>query len=248
MAKNNTASRMLGALTTALALSDDSPVTDVWAYVFGLEVDPTLSKFASAHRVARTLSLMQEELVLLRDQLKRAQILEGLWSDPLAQIEGAISVHQLSAPWTVGKAYLRPETLLALRFISEMLPNDEDDIDSNELLKLLDDVKSLQALIAHTTLPDSLRQLIARHLEDILRAIDRYKVIGAKAFKPPLDSSMADVYRAKDQIRENAQTPEISSFRAILETLDRFASAVGNYEKVVGIANRVGGYLADLMK
>lgn len=236
---------MHSMLIRAAARTEDVMTIDVWSSVFGLEEE---SKFSISHRVASRLNLLYEELQLLVEQLRRSGAPERLWVGHLNSVLGAISVHQLSSPWGSGKSFLKPETLVALEFCSQLLPNDEDDIDEEELLQLSGEVNSLLKLLEASTLPESLRHVIVRNLNDIRLAIEHYRLIGAKAFKPPLDSSMADVYRAKDQIRENAQTPEISSFRAILETLDRLASAVGNYEKVVGIANRVGGYLADLMK
>lgn len=207
MPKNiNAASRLHAILCQTTGMASNATVLAVWTNVFQVQEQNESRK---ALIISDRLWWLHKELESLRSQMQETTISEGLYTAALNNIEQAISTLLLSTTWNNGLQYLKPETLVALEFCSELLPDEESLIDPQIIEEIRSMVQELEGMIASSNLPESLIAMIRHHIELIHRALDQYPIIGAKAFRESARTALGELIEVKETIKESSQTEQV---------------------------------------
>ena len=131
MADNlNSARRVHTILQTAVALEGKLKAIGAWVKVFEISEKNTHQK---NFEVTKYLQQLNEEVSNIEIQMLKTDFSESLYQPYINKIRSAISPHSLESPWNSFKSYLSPDTLLSIRFCTEILPNEEDEINQEEL-------------------------------------------------------------------------------------------------------------------
>jgi hypothetical protein len=242
MAKNvNAASRLHVILTQAAGMSSNATSLAIWENVFQIQEIPTDARKALI--IPERLRWLHLQLDILRSQMREANFSENLYSVALNNIELAISTLLLSTTWNNGLQYLKPETLIALEFCSEILPDEESIIDATSLEEIRSLVQELEDSLQTTTLPPSLISIILHHIELIKRALDQYPIIGAKALREVSRTAIGELIESKDIIKDNNSTSEVNQLGKIWSKLNNMADIAIKADKLTQIGTKAWAFL-----
>lgn len=126
----NSATRLQNLLRQAEHFQDNIQVLEAWAKILGVnESNPN----KRATQVSERLGWLHRELGVVSVWMQSTNFSESLYSGALTNIECSLSPMLLGASWSQVKQHLRQETLVALAFCTEILPDEETEISSEAL-------------------------------------------------------------------------------------------------------------------
>lgn len=233
--KINSASRLNTLLTSVTAHPENTQTLEVWAKLFHVE---GLTPNKKAAVVSERLNVMHHELELVREQMQEAGFSEDLYLPSVSRLENALSNILLPASWNNVRQYLTPETFLALSYCGEILPDEETQIDSEELSEIRTQVEVLLASLADSKLPRRLHKLIERHTKLILNALEEYPISGAKVLREVTRTALGEIIEIKEIITENRESPEISKLGKIWKKLNQVVDSAEKAEKIIQLTQK----------
>jgi len=243
MPKNiNSASRLFSLLELTLGEGGNAPILDVWARLF-------VVKEPNAHRkaalVAERLGWVHRELGLVAEQMRESGYSDNLYVNAFSNIESAVSTLILPNQWSHAMQFLKPETLLALNFCSEILPDEESQISADELNQIRELVDELHLSLSTSEIPPRLILLIQHHVELIQRALAEYPVIGAKALREAARTGLGELIEIKETVKGNHDSPEISKLGATWRKVNEAADIALKSEKLAQIGQKAWATLGN---
>ncbi len=246
MSKNiNSASRLHAVLSQAAGMSTNASSLAVWEQIFQIQEEP--SEARKAVLISERLRWLHQQLEIVRTQMKQANISENLYTAAFNNIEQAISTLILPTQWNNGVQYLKPETLLALEFCSEILPDEELLIDPETLEEIRSMVQELEKSLAVTDLPESLITLILHHIELINRALNQYPITGAKALREAARTAIGELIEAKDEVKANNNSEEVAQLGRVWGKINNTADVVIKADKLAQLGSKAWAYLENLL-
>lgn len=245
MPKNiNSASRLVTLINSIPGHPDNTQTLEVWAKLFNISEQNPNKKAAV---VSQRLSAMYRELELIREQMRNANYSESLYAGPISKVENALSTMLLPTTWNQVRQYLTSETLVALSFCSEILPDEETQIDSEEMSEIRAQVDDLRASLENSQLPVRLRALIEHHIELILTALAEYPITGAKALREAARTALGEIVEVKDAVAERREAPEISKLGGLWKKVNQAADAALKAEKLAQLGQKAWAMLENLL-
>lgn len=239
----NSASRIYSLLERLLNEPDASQVLEVWAALFGVN---ELNITRKAALVSERLLWMQRELDLVAAHMRESGYSEKLYAKAITNIELSMSTMMLSASGNEVKRYLPPDTLLALAYCSEILPDEESQILAEELDQIQGLIDELRLLISESELPPRLIALIWHHIELIQRALAEYPIMGAKALREAARTGLGELIEIEETARTSRDTPEINKLGAVWKKVNQAADTALKVEKLAKLAEKAWSTLGNI--
>lgn len=202
----NPAKRLLRLVEQVTQKPDNLSTAQVWAEVLGLDGQKAND---DPHEVQSKLKLIRDELDLIDELMAETPFSPGLYSPYLDRIRRTVSVLNIAAGWSNYKQNLHADTLLALRYCSEILPS-EPHISVEELQLVLDKVNELRSEIEALTLSRGVRDFLLRQLDIIENGIHDYPIKGGRAVKDAFKEGFADLASNADSLDKEADKEEAS--------------------------------------
>jgi len=245
MPKNlNSATRLLRILEPASTKSDNTPVLEVWAKLLGVIDEHPIRR---AVAVTQMLQAMHRELYIAAVGLSAANFSKSLYESAFSRIENALSPMLLPNTWNNVKQYLTADVLTALAFCTEILPDEENEISSEELQTIREKVDELKAALTDTETPTRLQILIKHHIELIERALSDYFIVGAMALREAGRTALGEMIEARETISPSRNSPEVSHLESAWKAVNNAADIALKAEKIAQIGQKawdaISGFL-----
>lgn len=245
MPKNiNSASRLYSLFERTLGEPDNTQILEVWAKLLGVSESNANRKAAL---VSERLRWMHRELELVAEQMRESGYSENLYAKAILNIEHAMSAMILPATWNQAKQYLGSDTLLALAFCSEILPDEESQISADELREIQALVDELRSSLSASELPSRLVALIQHHVELIQRALAEYPITGAKALREAARTGLGELIEVKETVRASRDTPEISKLVTAWKKVNEVADIAFKSEKLAQLGQKAWAALENFL-
>ena len=245
MAKNlNSATRLLRILEKASEYQDNTQTLEAWAKLLGVSVDNPNRR---AVEVGELVHAMHRELDLAAAGLKGANFSKSLYESAFSRIEHAISPMLLPATWNQVKQYLTPDVLTALAFCTEILPDEENQISTEELASIQEKVEELRVTLAEAETPPRLRQLIQHHIELIDRALSEYSVVGAKALREAGRTALGEMIEVKEELAPVKTSPAVSKLESAWAIVNKAADIALKGEKIAQLGQKAWEALSGML-
>jgi hypothetical protein len=175
----NAAHRLDQILREAQALPQNVSTVEAWTQVFRITgPDPP----SAAVEAARMVGLLREQTNEVHRDMRNTAVRQQRYEGAFTDVLNALEVQNLSAQWGNFQQYLRPEVLDAISWCADILPTEEDAIDSEDLTRFQDEVGQFEDRIAGSDLPDYVKSLVLQQVSIIEQAIREYPITGARAF------------------------------------------------------------------
>ena len=236
MPKNiNSASRLIKVLEQAHIHADNTQSLEAWAAIFKVtETHP----FKRAIAVGEIIHAMHRELDFAASGLAKKDFSTGLYEQAFSRIGNALSPMLLPSQWNSVKQYLTPDTLVALAFCAEILPNEESEISIEEIETIKGKLEDLRATLSNEALPIRLRTLIVHHIELIEQALAEYPIAGAKAFREAGRTALGEMIEAKDDISVVKGDPAVSALGSLWDSVNKATDYALKGDGLVQIGQR----------
>ena len=242
----NSASRLYAFIAGLPSHADNAQVLSAWASAFGFS---GAGGSKEARAVTNQLSLLANEIDLIRHGMVQANFSEALYSSALSALETALSPIQLSTTWNVVRQHFRPEHLLAIQFCSEILPDEEDEVSDEDLSAIRYLLAELDELASGSNrIPPRLKQLIQSQSTNIRSALASYRVAGAKALRDAVRSSYGELVESKDVIAEHKDSPEVSKLAEVWRKVNSVADAALKLDGVAQLGHRAWLLIESVIK
>ena len=241
MPKNiNSASRLVALVRNIPNCPDNTQTLEVWSTLFGVTEENPIKKSGV---VADRLNAMYRELEIVREQMAKANYSENLYLPATDKIECALSMLLLPHTWNSARQFLTAETLIALEFCSEILPDEETQISSEELEEINLKFEELSSALIDSQLPERLRALIEHHLSLIRRALDEYPISGAKILREAARTAIGEMIEVNELVESNCKSTEISKLGALWTSVNKAADIALKAEKLAQLCQRAWAML-----
>jgi hypothetical protein len=209
----NSATRLLALIGKLQTGANSLPIALAWAQVLGLDVEQTKE---DPHELYAKLGLLRHELELVQKQMESERFSEGLYKPYLGNIRKVISVSNVESQWGNFKTLLNGETILALRYCSEILPRDTA-IPMSELEGLLQQVVELKQEIENSSFNQEIKEFLLRLLTIIETGIRDYPVSGGGAFT----NAFHEVVRAASNDGPSEMTADNSGYIKVMQVIKK---------------------------
>lgn len=240
----NSASRLYSLLEQSLNEVDSAQILEVWAKLLGVSESSANRKAAL---VSERLRWMYRELELVVAQMHLLDYSEKLYASAISNIEHAMSTMILSGTWSQAKQYLGRDTLVALAFCSEILPDEESQISADELGQIQALIDELCLSISPSELPPRLVTLIQHHIDLIQHALAEYPITGAKALREAARTGLGELIEVKETVKASRETSEISKLGAAWKKVNQVADAALKTDKLAQLGQKAWDALENFL-
>lgn len=240
----NSAFRIHSLITALPSANDSTQVLEVWSQLFDI-TEPNPIKKATA--VTERLMWVNKELEIAHLQLKKSTFSTSLYEVPISQLENAFSPMLLNAQWHSVRQYFAPDTLKALAFCIEVLPDEEANITSEHLGELYARIEELEVFLENSNLPVRLQTLIRRHLSLIRQALAEYPIAGAKALLEARRAAYGEFFEVTEVFTEDSSA-EVSKLKEVWSTLNKIIDGAIKIDGLAQIAEKNWPLLRNLLE
>ena len=198
--QTNPAKRLIHILSLTSRMPDQAPMLEVWGSVFGIAADDA---HADPHAISSRLSLVRNEVLLLRKLMSATSFSSDLYEPAIAAVLNVISVANLSSGWGNFRPNLGEHQMLALRWCAQAIES-EDALSHEELQRLMDALSAFRKTVEDDDLPEPVRVFVLHQVDLIVRGIDDYPIRGRQAMREAAKQAAAEVIDSHDDVAEAA--------------------------------------------
>lgn len=200
--RNNSAGRIFKMLHEARRKPDSKKIIEAWSDVLQVEEDDGHSR---AHLVAEALSLLRDELNVVENEMTALGFSDDLYLPYLRRCRSALNISNMQASWSSPKAQIKDDTLLSLRLCSELMEDEEVELDEEELNEIVQMVHELRALMENSDLSTEMRVRVRKHLDMISSIVQKTPLVGASALRDGFREGVREIVEDEREIVENSQ-------------------------------------------
>lgn len=239
----NSASRLHSLFIQLQRHADQTQVLSGWVQTFAIsESTPKRQSI----EVARRLENVDRELSLVRIGMSQATYSPSLYEGALSAFDEAASPMLLPHTWNNVRQYLMPQNLLSLEFCSEILPDEESEISTEELSEILQLVSDLRESAQSENIPTSLQALLLHHVDLIERALAAYPITGIKSLREAAQSGLGELVESKDLVAEHSNTAEVNKLAKVWKKIGQVADGALKADKLIQVGHKAWDLIENI--
>lgn len=185
----NSAYRILSLYDKAMKLQSPNgfQLIQLWGIVFDVKDEPDRSH---EDAISMLLIALRDEVEITRTKLLGLKCPPELFEGYLGRIKNIASPSLLQQDWQSHKNGLTNDIRLALAWAAWSLPDEEHEIEADELIELLAEIESLHEAIEQSELSPHLKEFSIRQLRLIRSSLQVYQVAGITPVEKALEQSV----------------------------------------------------------
>ena len=241
----NSASRVLSVLKQASDFTDGSKVSEVWSGIFSIQEK---NQNREHMEISRCLSLMHDEIESVITELNFVDADEFQCKQLLRSIYPILSVQAIMGDWKTLKPRLTREIFLCIGYCRQILPNEENQIDPEDVEALEELIAELKLQLEESTLPKYIKKKIQNHIDGILKSLHSYRILGAESLQSAMNTVVGDIISNEEVFREARDTPEVDILGKIIKKAYSVTDSVIKTEKLLTSGAKVANYGAKALE
>lgn len=229
----NSAYRIRELLNAVNEAKNTDKISDVWANIFEINEKDQHKRNAL---IARILADLHDEVEIVRSEMQRLDYSLNLYSPSLDKCNNIFAVHTIMGQWNQIKQHISPEVTIALGFCSEIMPDEEKDIDLTDLQELKELAAELRSNLEESKLPPYIRSVIEKHLIKLEESLAAYTAVGVKAFEEAMQSAYGEVIANEVIFEEAKGSKELTMLSNLWKQTKSVIDGVTTVNKGIGSA------------
>ncbi len=185
----------------------------IWAEVFNL--DKTLAS-KDPYEVNQKLLLLRHEITLIEEGMRNSPFSEALYQPYINQLKECISGKNHSAGWENYRAKINAETMLALKYWSEIL-KPEKEANLAELEKLLEEIEKFKKELKESEIKGVTYTFTLNQINIIEEAIKNYHIAGGAAIKKAFKYGFSEIVENIDELDNESKSKNDSEKKELEE-------------------------------
>lgn len=223
----------------------NSRAVDVWSTVFGFPAESSVERNL---QVGAMLKVLHNEIELAYQTVKATvSVSPELYEDAYQNARTCASVDNLSQAWDTQVQLLSAETLRALGFCAEIVPDEEQPINPEELASLAQQVEELRSAVINGALPNDAKAFLLNQILIIEDAIRKYPLQGGRAFGSGMAEAVAEMARHENIVKQNSRSEEFNSLRKVWNFIREKNTDVDVIMKVLAGGATIAGIAGKLI-
>jgi hypothetical protein len=230
--KNNPAGRLVDILSAARRSKDDERSRSVWGKVFNIDEKNTGELLRA---LADLIHLVHETRSALE---KIPDIDHKLYLRPFTRIDTALSNINLDAGWTHWKSQFDEHLITQLQYASDKLGriSGTSTIKPEKLNEIRNQLDSLTQAILESDLPEELKGLLVRNVEDLRRAVLSYQIRGLEGIEQELARSIGSMLLNKKKLEaaagQQSQKSLFQKYFKVILMIDKLVAIAKNATQI----------------
>jgi hypothetical protein len=159
------------------------------------------------------------------------------------RIAESLNPAALSSAWGGLRPHLSEETLFALNAWSEMLPDEESEIEMTALMQLLADIEDIESTLPDANLPEELKIVIRQQLDGIRAAIRDYRIVGATGLRKAAEHAVVEIIKHQEEFKAHADSKQVSKFGYVVKAAGKLSTAVITAGKLAEAGRKVYDFI-----
>lgn len=242
--KLNSAARLFRILGQAKSIPENTQAVEGWIKLLQIQEQHPLRRVVAITALTQA---MQHEVQAAVVGLQKLSFPANLYDGPFSRIENAISPMVLGQPWGNVRQYLTPDTMTALAYCAQILPDEESQISPEEIEGIRACLAELKLCLDDSTVPDRLRSLIEHHVALIEDALIQYPVSGAIALREAGRTALGEMIEVRDQVSAAKDHPATSKLEKTWKTVNGAADIALKAERLAQLGQRAWDALSNLL-
>ncbi|MCP5415210.1 MAG: hypothetical protein H6961_11460 [Chromatiaceae bacterium] len=232
----NAAFRIREILESVVGNPDNEQVLKVWAKLFEIQ-EPNQHRRGVA--VSRVLADLHDEVELVRSEMNRLGYSPGLYDGALDKCNRVFAGHAIMGQWNSLKQHITADVRIALGFCSEILPNEENQIDLSDLQDLRALAAELRAQLEKSELSARAKAVVEKHLAKIEEALASYAAVGVKGLEEAMQSAYGEVITNEAVFEEAKGSTELGMLSKLWKKTKTVIDGVTTINKGLGSAQGI---------
>lgn len=200
--QNNTVGRLHQVLEAALKGNPNSPLRVVWAQALGCEPDNAAELLRLYSELIRLTHSAKHDLSQLDD------LDEQLYLAPFKKVEAMLGKISFDLRWHEVKGHLDATTMLGLKYGADRLKREGGataHLNNGQVATFISDLEKLLADVLASDLPDKLRLLFVKNLEQLRQALIGLRLSGAEGIEQEIDRALGSLFRHGPELTAAAE-------------------------------------------
>lgn len=240
--RTNSASRIHEIMSRWKTVRAEVPALNGWQVVFGM--DPM--KGARGYiKTSERVHILVDELDLLRDKLHLRGFSANAYGPAFSKIDSALSPEHFINPSANVKQYLSEDVFAVLTFCSEVLPQEEDGISTEDFASVVGVINELELLLSDNSFPSELTALIRRHVRLAETALANYPLRGAAAIKDAVKAATGDILFSEPEM-SGLTNDQRRSLSGLWQSLNNIADKAIKVDNLLQLSGRAVAFLEKL--
>lgn len=202
MPGTNAAQRVANHFTRLNSSTPNTPMVEALGVFFEYQPEDAVREHA------RKLELLQSQIDIAVDGLKRQGFPEHLYKRQVQSARNAFSASGLNQQWNHVIGQITPDVKLAFDWIAYALPDQNDVVEKSALAELLESLNAILSDELLQTLPAVWKELIERHINAILEALAEQPITGSAPVEKAVKDLATDIMVHSDELQEAPVSPE----------------------------------------
>lgn len=234
--RNNSAQRMHVILKEASAQDDRKSIGEVWAHAFGLSEGTSTQKDLE---IVENLALLHNQFETTKTLARQTDYTEDLYISAFNRIDAVLNIKNLSSQWASLKSHLAPDTLLAINWLSEVIPDEINTIDSAFIENIQEQLANLKVLLNDESVPISLKSFIEHQIKIIEKALRQHDIMGTRALRDALYQGYSNSQENHEVISDNEASQELSALSKVWELVKKAPGVVVSTNKTLNSGSEI---------
>lgn len=205
--------------------------TRVWSHAFALDTDN------DSFQVAELLRKLSRELQATESALEAMEVPPHLYKNAVNALRPMLAASNLSQHWSVVVGATAAHHVMAFRWAAYILPDEVNQVDTEDLNELKQLLADFEAVLADATLPPHLLAYLSDQLATMKAAIAAVTVSGATDIKAAVRKAVADAHFNEDDLKAEASVVEPEKVK---EVKSRFSRLFKKGAEVAGDLDKLG--------
>lgn len=196
------------------------------------------------------------DVICLADEARREisalqDLNHELFLAPFANIDSLLGRTALNQHWGDCSALVGDTTLLGLRFAAERVSREGKPsayLAEKDAAELIAELNQMLEQVIASELPDNLKHLFRRNLEELRHALLTFRISGAQGIADEVDRAFGSITRHVEVIRSETPEAEKGLVEEMFKFLDRVNSAISFAQNAAPLAPALKGLLEFLSK
>lgn len=242
--KLNSAARLFRVLDQAKLVPHSSPAVDGWVKLLDVNKEHPLKRVMAVSALTQA---MHQELQFAVAGLQKLNFPPNLYDASFSNIENSVSPLVFGLTWVHVLQYLTPETLTALAYCAQILPDEESQISKEEIVGIQTCLAELKESLVDSSLSERLRLLIEHHVALIEQALFEYPISGAMALREAGRTALGEMIEVRVEILEAKDHPATYKLEKTWKTVNSAADIALKAEKLAQLGQRAWDALSNFL-
>ncbi len=232
----NSSARVSHIFSQILQADNNKNMNDLWCDIFLIKEKDRQKK---TFEIYRCIELLHDEITSIDVSMDKTNFSEELYKPYIQKALTLLTPNSANGDCQGYQNILKPEVILSFKFCQEILPQEEEELNNNEINEALKLIEELEEELKSKNLPDSLKDVILKNITEIKRAIHNFNIIGIKAFYEMIENTSGKMVMNREKFEKEKDNEQVSKFKKIWVNIYTISKRVETFGETLNKYNNL---------